>query len=90
MTIYKEKALRKLKIVRGQIDGIIQMCENDRYCVDISTQILSSISQLKKANIDILNGHIRTCVKDALMSSDEKMGEEKLDEVINILDKYVK
>jgi len=49
----KETALKKLKTVRGQVDGIIRMIEEDRYCVDISTQILSIIGLLKKANIDL-------------------------------------
>ncbi len=45
----KQKAAQKLKTVRGQIDGIIKMIEEDRYCVDISTQILSAIGLLKKS-----------------------------------------
>lgn len=85
----KEKAAQKLKTVRGQIDGIIKMIEEDRYCVDISTQILSAIALLKKANIDVLNSHIRSCVKDAILEGEEE-GEEKIEEIINIIDKYIK
>ena len=85
----KEKAAQKLKTVRGQIDGIIKMIEEDRYCVDISTQILSAIGLLKKANIDVLNGHIRSCVKDAILEGEDE-GEEKIEEIINIIDKYIK
>jgi len=85
----KEKAAQKLKTVRGQIDGIIKMVEEDRYCVDISTQILSAIGLLKKANIDILNSHIRSCVKDAILEGEDE-GEEKIEEIINIVDKYIK
>ena len=85
----KEKAAQKLKTVRGQIDGIIKMLEEDRYCVDISTQILSAIGLLKKANIDVLNSHIRSCVKDAILEGEEE-GEEKIEEIINIIDKYIK
>ncbi|NMA86596.1 MAG: metal-sensing transcriptional repressor [Tissierellia bacterium] len=85
----KEKAAQKLKTVRGQIDGIIKMIDEDRYCVDISTQILSAIGLLKKANIDVLNSHIRSCVKDAILEGEEE-GEEKIEEIINIIDKYIK
>jgi len=85
----KEKAALKLKTVRGQIDGILKMIEEDRYCVDISTQILSAMALLRKANIDILNSHIRTCVKNAILE-DEAQGEEKIQEIIEILDKYMK
>lgn len=89
MNLGKERAALKLKTVRGQIDGIIKMIEEDRYCVDISTQILSAIGLLKKANIDVLNGHIRSCVKDAILEG-EKEGEEKIEEIITIIDKYIK
>lgn len=85
----KETSLRKLKTARGQVDGIIRMIEEDRYCVDISTQILSIIGLLKKANIDVLNGHIRTCVADAILEGEDQ-GEEKINEIITIIDKYIK
>jgi DNA-binding FrmR family transcriptional regulator len=85
----KERAALKLKTVRGQIDGILNMIEEDRYCVDISTQILSAMALLRKANIDILNSHIRACVKNAILE-DEVQGEKKIQEIIEILDKYMK
>lgn len=85
----KKKAIGKLKTTRGQIDGIIRMLEDDRYCVDVSTQILSSIGLLKKANIDVLNSHIRSCVADAILEGEDQ-GNEKIEEIINIIDKYIK
>jgi DNA-binding FrmR family transcriptional regulator len=85
----KAAALSKMKTARGQLDGIIKMIEDDRYCVDISTQILSVIGLLKKSNIDVLNGHIRTCVSDAILEGGEQ-GDEKIEEIINIIDKYIK
>lgn len=85
----KKKALNKLKTARGQIDGIIRMLEEDRYCVDVSTQILSAIGLLKKANIDVLNDHIRSCVTTAILESEDQ-GKEKIEEIITIIDKYIK
>ena len=85
----KEKALRKMKIVRGQMDGVIRMIEEDRYCIDISTQLLALIGQIKKANMDILNDHLKTCVATAIESDGEDK-EEKLNEISYILDKYLK
>lgn len=85
----KLKAANKLKTARGQMDGIIKMIEEDRYCVDVSTQILSVIGLLKKANIDILNSHIRSCVSTAILENEDH-GEEKIEEIINIIDKYIK
>ncbi|OHW61432.1 copper-sensing transcriptional repressor CsoR [Andreesenia angusta] len=83
----KKKAVNLLKTARGQVDGIVRMIEEDRYCVDISKQILSAMALLKKANNRILEQHIRHCVKDAI---EEGKGEEKIDEVIDILDVYLK
>lgn len=83
------KALNKLKTARGQMDGIIRMVEEDRYCVDISTQILSVLALLKKANIDILNNHIRSCVTTAILES-ETEGDEKIEEIIKVIDNYIK
>ncbi|GFN36730.1 metal-sensing transcriptional repressor [Tepidimicrobium xylanilyticum] len=85
----KKKAAMKLKTVKGQIDGIIKMIEEDRYCIDVSTQILSAIALLKKANIDVLDAHIRSCVKDAILQGEEE-GQEKIEEIITVIDKYIK
>lgn len=85
----KKNAANTLKTARGQIDGIIKMIEDERYCVDVSTQILSAIGLLKKANIDILNNHLRHCVSSAILQSEDQ-GEEKIEEIINIIDKYIK
>ena len=58
----------KLKIARGQLDGILQMVNEDRYCVDISNQILATQALLRSANQQILQAHIRTCVREALQT----------------------
>ena len=83
----KRKVLNLLKTVRGQLDGIIQMVENDRYCVDISKQILSAQALLKKANLKTIDQHIRHCVIEAFETGNE---EEKINEVMELIDKYAK
>ncbi len=85
----KKKAHQKLKTARGQIDGILKMIEEDRYCVDVSNQILAVLGLLKKANNDILGGHLRSCVKEAILEG-EDAGEEKIEEVMKVLEKYNK
>ncbi|WP_126993043.1 metal-sensing transcriptional repressor [Thermosipho globiformans] len=85
-------ALRTLKNARGQIDAVIKMIEENRYCIDISKQILASISLLKKANVQVLNSHLETCVKSAAFSDDPQEIEEKireLEDVISYLNKIV-
>ena len=80
----KDSTLRKLKIARGQLDGIMRMIEEDRYCVDISTQLMSTLSLLKNVNREILQAHIRSCVREAL-ESDKKI--PKLEEALSVLEK---
>ena len=80
----KQKLTRLLKTVRGQIDGLIKMIEDDRYCIDISQ------SMLKKVNLEILKGHISHCVKESFESNDEKDKQAKIDEVVNVLGKIIK
>lgn len=80
------KALAHLKTVRGQIDGIMKMVDEDRYCIDVANQISASIALLKKANLIILKQHMNTCVADAIKAKD---GSEKIDEISMILEKYI-
>jgi len=82
----KVKALQSLKTSKGQIEGIIKMIEEGRYCVDISNQIIAAQSLLKKANLLILKQHLSHCVKDAILSNNE---EEKIDEIIGLLSKIM-
>lgn len=82
----KRKALLALKTAKGQIEGIIKMMEEERYCVEVSNQIIASQSLLKKANMLILKQHLKHCVRDAII--DDK-GEEKVDEIIEILEKII-
>jgi CsoR family transcriptional regulator, copper-sensing transcriptional repressor len=79
-------SLGLLKTARGQIDATIRMVEDDRYCIDVSRQILASIALLKKANTVILKQHMNTCVKEAIRTD---KGPEKIDEITMILEKYL-
>lgn len=83
----KKQVMNLLKTSKGQIEGIIKMLEDDRYCVDISKQILSVQALLKKANLKIIDQHIKHCVKQAFA---EGNGVEKVNEVIELIDKYAK
>ncbi len=82
----KENAIRHLKTARGQIDGIINMIESGRYCVDVSNQIVASSSLLKKANLEILKQHMEHCVAEAF---EEGKGEEKIEEMMKVLSKVI-
>ena len=84
MKANKETVLRLIKTARGQLDGIERMIGEDRYCVDISTQLLSTQAILNKANREILKGHVEHCVKEAILTGDV---DAKLNEILMLMDK---
>lgn len=74
----------RLNIVKGQLEGISKMIDEDAYCIDISNQILAVISALKKIDNIVIANHIRCCVMDAKGKEDE---EEKMKELEKTLDR---
>ena len=79
--------LRLLKTARGQMDGIIKMVEEDRYCIDISTQVMAAQAMLGRANREILTAHLKHCVNPAQTQAER---EEKIDELVDMLGKILK
>ena len=83
----KEKVALLLKTARGQLDGLLKMVEDDRYCMDISNQLLATQAILKKANREVVEAHLVSCVRDAFEKGNE---EEKITEIMDLLDKMAK
>ena len=83
----KEQVSRLLKTAQGQISGILKMVEEDRYCIDISNQLMATQSILSKANAEVLKAHVHHCVHDAVSAG---CADEKLEEISVILDKLAK
>ncbi len=83
----KDKILLLLKTARGQLDGLLKMVENDRYCMDISNQLLATQAVLKKANREVVQAHLGSCVREAFETGRE---EEKITEIMDLLDKMAK
>lgn len=75
-----------LEIVKGQINGIEKMLDDGVYCVDISNQMLASIALLKKANVMLLDQHLKHCVLNAT-SCEER--ETKLEEISKLISKVM-
>ncbi|MDD3334863.1 MAG: metal-sensing transcriptional repressor [Eubacteriales bacterium] len=86
MNAEKQKAVQALKTATGQMEGIIRMIEEERYCIDISNQILAASAQLKRANLLILQQHMNHCVKTAIENGN---GDEKISEIMGILSKIM-
>jgi len=85
-----DKVNRLLKTARGQIDGILNMVEQDQYCIAIANQILAAQSVLKRVNQEILRAHMEGCVLEAFASDNPKIKEEKIEEIIAMMDKLIK
>ncbi len=81
---------RMLKTARGQIDGILRMVDEDRYCVDISTQLMATQALLARINADVLKAHIEGCVTSAIELGDEDLKAAKLAEIERVVDKLSK
>ena len=90
MKANREKIERLLKTARGQIDGVLKMVGEDKYCMDIANQILASDAVLRKAVREILFAHLASCVTEAFESGDRTAKDEKIEELIAILEKLSK
>lgn len=82
-----QKVSRLIKTAKGQLDGILKMIEEDRYCIDISNQLLATQALLRKANHEVLHAHMAGCVKEAVTSGNP---DEKIEEMLNLVDKMIK
>jgi DNA-binding FrmR family transcriptional regulator len=78
----------RLNRIEGQIRGISKMIQDERYCVDILTQIRSASSALAKVQENIFKGHLESCVRDSLTGDDPRDRETKVDEILDILSKF--
>ena len=86
MSEERRKAVQSLKTAKGQIEGIIKMIEDDRYCIDVTNQLLAVQSLIKKADLMILQGHLRHCVKEACINNNP---DEKIEELSKVLEKLL-
>lgn len=89
MVADKVKISRLLKTARGQLDGLLRMVEEDRYCIDIATQISATQAILRRTNEEILKAHLHGCVKEAFESGDAREKDRKIEEVITVLTKII-
>lgn len=78
----KQQLLNRLKRVEGQVRGVHQMVENDRYCVDIMHQISAIQSAMNKVSLALLEDHTKHCVVKAIKGQD---GEEAIKELMGLM-----
>jgi CsoR family transcriptional regulator, copper-sensing transcriptional repressor len=76
----KQQALNRLKTVRGHLDGIIRMTEEEAYCVDLMKQLSAAQASLERVNRLILRNHLETCFSEAVA---EGRAQPAIDELID-------
>jgi CsoR family transcriptional regulator, copper-sensing transcriptional repressor len=88
----KDKAalIKRLHRIEGQVRGIERMVEDDRYCIDILTQIAAVNTALESLALKILDEHVRHCVAGALTSGDEADAEAKTAELLEAVQRFAR
>ena len=83
----RDNITRLLKTARRQLDKVLKMVEDDRYCMDISNQLMAAGAILRKANKEIIQAHLNSCVREAFQTGNEG---EKIEEIMALFDKLSK
>jgi CsoR family transcriptional regulator, copper-sensing transcriptional repressor len=86
----RKKLQNRLRRIEGQVRGIEKMVEDDRYCIDILTQIAATTTALETVGLKILEDHTRHCVAGALASGDEAVAQEKTEELLAAVQRFTK
>jgi DNA-binding FrmR family transcriptional regulator len=86
----KETLTKRLHRIEGQIRGIEKMVDDDRYCIDILTQIGAVSTALDSLAFQILDGHVKHCVAGAMASGDEAAATEKAEELLAAVHRFAK
>lgn len=81
----KAASLKRLSRIEGQVRGLARMVEDDRYCIDIVTQIAAVRAALKRVEEEILREHIAHCVEHAIVSGDADEQRKKVQELMDVL-----
>jgi CsoR family transcriptional regulator, copper-sensing transcriptional repressor len=81
----KTSVLKRLKRIEGQVRGLARMVEDDRYCIDIVTQLSAARAALRRAEEEILADHAAHCVEDAIESGNKAEQRRKVSELIEVL-----
>ena len=85
MSTQKEKTLINFKKVQGLIAKIIQMVEDNEYCIDIMQQNLAVIGLLRSAHQMLMEGHLNSCFKKAMETKNEKRKQKMIKEILRVI-----
>ena len=86
----KDGLVKRLHRIEGHVRGIERMVEEDRYCIDILTQIAAVTTALESLAFKILDGHVNHCVAGALASGDAEVAGEKSKELLAAVNRFTR
>jgi CsoR family transcriptional regulator, copper-sensing transcriptional repressor len=86
----KAALIKRLHRIEGQVRGLERMVEEDRYCIDVLTQISAVSTALESLALRILDDHVQHCVAGALASGDEAAAEEKSRELLDAVQRFAR
>jgi DNA-binding FrmR family transcriptional regulator len=84
----KEALKRRLHRIEGQVRGIERMVDEDRYCIDVLTQISAVNTALESLAFRVLDDHVRHCVAGAMTSGDEDAAHHKTEELLAAVHRF--
>ena len=83
----KPKLLNRLRRIEGQVRGVARMVEEDRYCIDVLTQVQAIRAALSRAETEMLKDHLGRCIEGAIVSGDAAEQRNKASELIELLNR---
>jgi len=86
----KPKLLNRLNRIEGQVRGVARMVEDDRYCIDILTQIQAVRAALARVETEMLKDHLGHCIESAIAGGDVADQRQKASELIQLLERSAK
>ena len=81
----KTSCLKRLKRIEGQVRGLAGMVEDDRYCIDVVTQIAAARAALRRVEEEVLRDHVAHCVEHAISSGDKADQRQKIAELMDVV-----
>lgn len=85
----RDELLTRLRRIEGQVRGLQRMIEDDRYCIDVLTQVSSATRALQGVATTMLDDHVRHCVRDAIDQGPDT-ADEKVDEALDVIHRLIK
>jgi CsoR family transcriptional regulator, copper-sensing transcriptional repressor len=86
-TMQKQQLQTRLRRIEGQVRGVARMIDEDKYCVDVVTQVAAIQAALDKVSLGLLDGHVRGCVREEIEAGG---GDAKVDELLQVMDRVLR